>query len=79
LVDRNEVAAVADAVGRYSFVRDGKHYYRLDVGIAMAHFFLAAREMGWSGSWQVTGFGPAQVAKAHAIPDDYEVLGIYRR
>jgi hypothetical protein len=35
--------------------------------------------MGWSGSWQVAGFDPAQVAKAHAIPDGYEVLGIYRR
>ena len=46
---------------------------------SMADFFLAAREMGWSGSWQVTGFDPAQVAKAHAIPDGYEVLGIYKR
>jgi len=79
LVTGKEIIAVADAKGRYSSVRDGKHYYRLDVGIAMAHFFLAAKEMGWSGSWQVTGFDPAQVAKAHAIPDGYEVLGIYRR
>ena len=79
LVSGSEVIAVADASGRYSSVRDGKHYYRLDVGIAMVHFFLAAREMGWSGKWQVTGFNPAQVAKAYAIPTGYEVLGIYRR
>ena len=79
LVAGNEIIAVADAKGRYSSVRDGKHYYRLDVGIAMAHFFLAAREMGWSGNWRVTGFDLAQVAKSHAIPDGYEVLGIYRR
>jgi nitroreductase len=79
LVNGREIIAVADARGRYSSVRDGKRYYRLDVGIAMAHFFLAAKEMGWSGKWQVTGFDPAQVAKAYAIPDDYEVLGIYRR
>jgi nitroreductase len=78
LVTGKEIIAVADAKGRYSSVRDGKHYYRLDVGIAMAHFFLAAKEMGWSGSWQVIGFDPAQVAKSHAIPDGYEVLGIYR-
>jgi hypothetical protein len=45
----------------------------------MAHFFLAAKEMGWDGKWQVTGFDPARVAKAHAIPEGYEVLGIYRR
>jgi hypothetical protein len=45
----------------------------------MAHFFLAAKEMGWGGKWQVTGFDPVQVAKAHAIPEGYEVLGIYRR
>jgi nitroreductase len=79
LVTGKEIIAVADVKGRYSSVRDGKHYYRLDVGIAMSHFFLVAKEMGWSGSWRVTGFDPAQVAKAHAIPDGYEVLGIYRR
>jgi nitroreductase len=79
LVTGKEIIAVADAKGRYSSVRDGKHFYRLDVGIAMSHFFLAAKEMGWSGSWQVTGFDPARLAKTHAIPDGYEVLGIYGR
>jgi nitroreductase len=79
LVTGKEITAVADARGRYSSVRNGKHFYRLDVGIAMSHFFLAAKEMGWSGSWQVTGFDPEEVAKAHAIPGDYEVLGIYTR
>jgi len=79
LVNGKEIIAVADASGRYSSVRDGKHYYRLDVGIAMAHFFLAAKEMGWDGKWQVTGFDVAQVASGYAIPAGYEVLGIYRR
>ena len=78
LVTGKEIIAVADAKGRYSSVRDGKHYYRLDVGIAMSHFFLVAKEMGWSGSWRVTGLDPAHVAKAHAIPDGYEVLGVYK-
>lgn len=50
-----------------------------DAVIAMAHFFLAAKEMGWSGSWQATGFDPARVAMEHAIPEGYEVLGIYER
>ena len=79
LVEGREIIAVADARGRYSSVRDGKRYYRLDVGIAMAHFFLAAKEMGWNGQWRVTGFDPAQMAKAYAVPEDYEMLGIYRR
>ena len=78
LVDKNETIAVADASGRNLSVRDGKHYYRLDVGIAMAHFFLAAKELGSTGKWQVTRFNPAQVAEQHAVPAGYEVLGIYR-
>jgi nitroreductase len=77
LVDGREIIALAQV--RATGMRDGKHYYRLDLGIAMSHFFLAAKEMGWSGSWQVTGFDPAQMAKAHAIPEGYEVLGIYGR
>jgi nitroreductase len=79
VVDGKEIIAVADASGRNLSVRDGKHYYRLDVGIAMSHFFLAARELGWKGKWQVSGFDPAQVAKEHVVPRGYEVLGIYRR
>lgn len=79
LVDGREIIALADASGRNLSVRDGKHYYRLDVGIAMSHFFLAARELGWKGSWQVTGFDPARVAQQHTVPAGYEVLGIYRR
>jgi nitroreductase len=79
LVDKNETIAVADASGRNLSVRDGKHYYRLDVGIAMAHFFLAAKELGSEGKWEVTGFDPARVAEKHAVPPGYEVLGIYRR
>ncbi|MCJ7516196.1 MAG: nitroreductase family protein, partial [Dehalococcoidia bacterium] len=79
VVDGKEIIAVADASGRNLSVRDGKHYYRLDVGIAMSHFFMAARELGWKGSWQVTGFDPAQMAARHAVPNGYEVLGIYRR
>ncbi|HJX69054.1 MAG TPA: nitroreductase family protein [Dehalococcoidia bacterium] len=79
LVNGREIIAVADARGRYNSVRDGKHYYRLDVGIAMAHFFLVAKEIGWDGRWHVTGFDAIQVAKAYSIPQGYEVLGIYRR
>ena len=78
LACEEEVILAADTRGRYGNVRQGKHYYRLDVGIAMAHFLLSAREMGCSGKWCVTGFDPATVAVEHAIPKGYEVLGIYK-
>jgi len=77
LACQGEIIAVADARKRYGNIRQGKHYYRLDVGIAMAHFFLAAREIGWNGKWHVSGFDPAGVAIKHAIPERHEVLGIY--
>jgi nitroreductase len=79
VVDGEEIIALADASGRNLSVRDGKHYYRLDAGIAMSHLFLVAKELGWKGSWQVTGFDPAKVAQQHIVPAGYEVLGIYRR
>jgi nitroreductase len=79
LVWQRKVIAVANTKGKYGNVRQGKRYYRLDVGIAMAHFFLVAREMGWSGSWYVTGFDGTRIAIEHAIPEGYEVLGIYER
>lgn len=78
LACQRQVIAVADAKGRYSNIRQGKHYYRLDVGIAMAHFFLSAREMGWSGRWYINEFEPGKAVAEHSIPAGYEVLGIYR-
>jgi len=77
LVDERQIVALAEI--RTSRFYHGKHYYRLDLGIAMSHFFLAAKELGWKGNWQVTGFEPAELAQKHAIPAGYEVLGIYSR
>jgi len=45
----------------------------------MSHFYLAAKELGWRGKWQVTGFDPEQVTEKHAVPAGYEVLGIYKK
>lgn len=78
LVSKDEIIVVSDASRRYSSVRDGKHYYRLDVGIAMSHFYLTAREIGWTGAWQVTGFDPSELVHTHHIPTGYEVIGMYR-
>jgi nitroreductase len=77
VVGGNEIIALAQV--RPTSVRNGKHYYRLDLGIAMSHFFLTAKELGWKGKWEITGFDPVQIAKQHAVPAAYEVLGIYRR
>jgi hypothetical protein len=44
----------------------------------MSHLYLAAKELGWKGSWQVTGFDPATIAKQRSIPEGFEVLGIYK-
>ncbi|MBI4285439.1 MAG: nitroreductase family protein [Chloroflexi bacterium] len=79
LVSPEGIIAMAELRQRYLNIRAGKHYRRLDVGIAMAHFFLAAREMGWRGGWSVTGFDPAAIAQHYAVPEDHEVLSIYRR
>jgi nitroreductase len=75
LVGEKEIIALAQI--RSTSMRDGKHYYRLDLGIAMSHFYLAAKELGWRGRWHITGFDPDQVAKQHSVPAGYEVLGIY--
>lgn len=79
IVYEREVMAVGNTKVRYSNIRQGKHYYRLDVGIAMAHFFLSAREMGWRGRWYVAEFEPEKLAREHLVPQDYEVLGIYKK
>lgn len=78
LVTEDGVVALADAA-RPASVRQGKHYYRLDVGIAMCHFFLAARERGWKGSWQISGFDAAEISRKRRVPGSLEVIGIYRR
>lgn len=79
LASEDEIVALADATGRYASVRDGKHYYRLDVGIAMCHFFLAARELGWKGSWQIKNFDAQKIAKERSIPQGFEIMGVYRK
>ena len=79
LITENEVIAIANTRPKYGNVREGKQYYYHDVGIAMSHFFLAAREMGWVGEWHTAGFDPGEVAAERAIPDEYEAVAIYRR
>jgi len=67
-----------EAIGKRTSIRcyDGRP---VDVGIAMSHFFLAAKEMGWKGSWQVVGFNPYQIIAERGIPEGHEVPGVYNR
>lgn len=79
LVNQDTILALADSRERYDNIRSGKHYYRLDVGIAMAHIFLAARELGWNGKWQVSGINSEVISEKYGIPGYYEVAGIYHK
>lgn len=59
-------------------VRTGKAYYRLDGGIAMCHFFLAAQAHGWQGTWMVPEEAEIKMVRdRYAIPETHDVLGIY--
>lgn len=59
-------------------VREGKAYYRLDGGIAMCHFYLAARARGWQGTWMVPEEAEIKMLRdRYAIPETHDVLGIY--
>ncbi len=57
-------------------VREGKPYYRLDGGIAMCHFYLAAQAEGLNARWM-----PVQNADAlrtrYAIPNDHDLVGVW--
>ena len=46
---------------------------RMDMGIAMCHFQLSAREAGWKGKWQMNQ--PA----IPVIPDNFEYIVSYQR
>jgi nitroreductase len=79
VVDERQVIATVDHTPQAGNVREGKPYYRLDGGIAMCHFFLAARAAGWTGRWRVPEAAEAKMLRdRYAIPKEYDVLGVYR-
>jgi len=77
IVDGKRVIATADTTPRWGNVRQGKAYYRLDTGIAMSHFFLAGRELGWEGEWRVRGLNLQELITRYSIPPHVEVIGLY--
>ncbi len=61
-------------------VADGKSmnydFQGIDAGIAMAHVFLAARELGLPGQWALDVDAPA-LKKEHEIPADARIIGVF--
>jgi nitroreductase len=78
VVDERWVIATVDCRPRGEDARTGKAYYRLDGGIAMCHFYLAARACGWQGTWMVPEEAEIKMLRdRYAIPETHDVLGIY--
>ena len=78
VVDERWVIATVDHRPRREIAREGQAYYRLDGGIAMCHFYLAARAGGWQGAWMVPEEAEIKMLRdRYAIPETHDVLGIY--
>jgi len=78
VVDDRWVIATADHRPQQGNDREGKAYYRLDAGIAMCHFWLAARARGWSGSWRIPeDAGSKMLRDRYAIPTTHDLLGFF--
>jgi nitroreductase len=78
VIDEQQVIAAVNHTPQAGNVREGKPYYRLDGGIAMCHFFLSAQAAGWTGQWRVPEEAEGKMlCDRYAIPEDYDVLGVY--
>jgi nitroreductase len=78
VVDERWVIATVDHRPQGQVGRTGRAEYRLDGGIAMCHFYLAARALGWQGKWMVPEEAEIKMLRdRYAIPETHDVLGIY--
>jgi len=59
-----------------SGTRADKHYYLLDMGIAMEHMMLAAAELGLGTCWIGGQFNEDIVRDTLKIPDQYRVVAL---
>lgn len=78
VMDERLVIATVENTPRRGNVREGKPYYRLDGGIAMCHFYLAARALGWDGGWEVRKYNEEALRTRYRIPIGYDILGVWR-
>jgi nitroreductase len=78
VVDDRWILATVDHTPQRGNLREGKPYYRLDGGIAMCHFHLAAQARGWSQQWHIPEEVEAKMLRdRYAIPGTHDILGIY--
>lgn len=78
VVDDRWVIATVDHSPQRGNVRENRPYYRLDGGIAMCHFYLAAQARGWMGHWLIPEDAEIKMLRdRYAIPPAYDVLGIF--
>jgi nitroreductase len=78
VVDERWVIATVDQRPRRGNAREEKAYSRMDGGIAMCHFYLAARARNWQGTWMVPEEAEVKMLRdRYAIPETHDILGIY--
>ena len=78
LVEGDAVWAIGDSRPQRFNDRPGKPYYRLDVGIAMSHFWLAMREAGHGGRWYSVRGHEGEVQERLGLPQAMVPIGHYR-
>jgi nitroreductase len=84
VVDEQRVIATVNNTPQKGNVREGKAYYRMDGGIAMCHFYLAAQAARWPTDqvnppgWRVpTQAERSYLRSRYRIPKTHEILGVY--
>jgi nitroreductase len=78
VIDDRRVIATVNHTPQQGNLRSGKPYYRLDGGIAMCHFYLAAQAIGWKDTWRTPEAAEAKMLRdRYSVPRDYDILGVY--
>ncbi len=68
------IVGIADP--KLSGTRSDKHYYLLDMGIAMEHMILAAAELGLGTCWIGGQFNEDAIREILKIPSQYRVVAL---
>ena len=68
------IVGIADP--KISGTRSDKHYYLLDMGIAMEHMMLAAAELGLGTCWIGGQFNEDAIREILKIPSQYRVVAL---
>jgi nitroreductase len=78
VVDETQVLITVNHTVQEGDVPRALPYCRLDGGIAMCHFALAAQSAGWTGRWRVPEAAESKMLRdRYVIPREYDVLGVY--